>query len=427
MISKTDLKRILVSNQHDVESYKVCPRALPGDEFPRRVFVGIRRSGKSFMLYQKMQELLKAGHTWSEMLYLNFEDDRLGSFGAEDFELILACHGEMYPDKPMLFLDEVQNVEGWEKFARRLADAKYSVWITGSNARMLSSEIMSSLGGRYLCSEVYPYNFTEYLDALNIAHDEHALLSTNGQGTIMRALNEYFHWGGLPECIGLSAKRSYISSVFQKVYLGDICTRNKIANLAVLRLLLKKLSETLCQAISYNRLANTLSSISGKISMPTVSNYIEHAEAAWLLLRLRNVSAPFSEKESTCKYYFIDNGVLNLFLIEDEAALLENIVALSLFRKYGHEKDNERVFFYKDKVEVDFYIPEDKLAIQASYTFAPGSETFEREVLALKTLPKVLPCERRIVLTYDQSGLIKDDFGTIEVVPLEKWLLGGGK
>ena len=100
------------------------------------------------MLYQKMQQMLAEGRGWDGMLYLNFEDDRLAGFTAEDFELILECHAEMYDQRPMLFLDEVQNIDGWEKFARRMADAKYRVWITGSNAKMLSSEIMTTLGGR---------------------------------------------------------------------------------------------------------------------------------------------------------------------------------------------------------------------------------------------------------------------------------------
>ena len=150
MISKAVLKQILASNQKDIEKYQIVPRELPSDEFERRVFIGVRRAGKSFMLYQKMQQMLAEGHSWEDMLYLNFEDDRLADFKSEDFEMILECHAEMYDKRPMLFLDEVQNIDGWEKFARRLADAKYKVWITGSNAKMLSSEIMTTLGGRFL-------------------------------------------------------------------------------------------------------------------------------------------------------------------------------------------------------------------------------------------------------------------------------------
>lgn len=423
MITKDTIKQILASNQKDVENYKVVPRTLPTDDFPCYVFVGVRRAGKSFLLYHKMQQLLATGHNWDEMLYLSFEDDRLTQFDVSDFALILEAHAEMYGKRPMLFLDEVQNISGWEKFARRLADAKYSVWITGSNAKMLSSEVMTTLGGRYLSMEVYPYSFKEFLDVEKVPYDDVSLLATESRAAVLRAWQEYLSWGGLPESVELAVKRNYLSSTFQKIYLGDISSRNKIANPSLLRLLLKKLAESVCQPVSYNRLAHILSSVSGKITMPTVNKYIEYSESAWLILRLRNVSAPFAEKETSCKYYFIDNGVLNLFLFGGETMLLENVVALALFRKYGHDADNERVFFYNEKVEVDFYVPDDGLAIQVSYSMTQSPETFDREVNALKKLPNVLSCRQRLVLTNDEYGKVEDDYGTIEIMPVWKWLL----
>ena len=124
-------------------------------------------------------------------------------------------------------------------------------------------------------------------------------MATESRAKILRAWNEYLLWGGLPESVGLTVKRNYLSSTFQKIYLGDIASRNKIANPNLLRLMVKKLAENVGQPVSYNRLANVLSTISGRISMPTVSKYIEYSEAAWLLLRLRNVSAPFTENETS--------------------------------------------------------------------------------------------------------------------------------
>ena len=135
------------------------------------------------------------------------------------------------------------------------------------------------------------------------------------------------------------------------------------------------------------------------------------------------MSAPFAEKETACKYYFVDNGVANLFLLGGETLLLENTVALALFRRYGHDSSHERVFFYNDKVEVDFYVLEDELAIQVSYSMAQSEATFHREVTALKKLPNVLPCRRRLVLTNDESGQVDDEYGTIEIMPVWKWLL----
>ena len=421
-ISRTILKHVMLDNQNDIEKYNILYRDFDLDSFPLQVFVGVRRSGKSFLLFQKMRMMLDAGYGWEDMLYLDFEDTRLDSFTKEDFNLILECHQEMYGKRPMLFLDEIQNIEGWEKFARNLADKKYSVFITGSNAKMLSREIMSELGGRYLPVEVYPLSFKEFLNHTSVAYDEQALTATETKARFMRAYQEYITWGGLPESVNLPVKRHYLSSVFQKIYLGDIVQRNNISNPKQLQLMVKKLAESVKQPISYNRLSKILSSVAGRISVPTVSSYVNYSEDAWLLLRLRNIASAFSEKESVCKYYFIDNGLLSLQLQNVETTLLENMVALSLFRKYGHDMGNERVYFYNANIEVDFYVPEDGLAIQVAYSLN-DEQTKEREVTALAKLPNVHPCSRRIIITYDEETTFTDLHGTIEVIPCWKWML----
>ena len=421
-ISRTILKQVMLDNQNDIEKYNILYRDFDLDSFPLQVFVGVRRSGKSFLLFQKMRMMLDAGYGWEDMLYLDFEDTRLDSFTKEDFNLILECHQEMYGKRPMLFLDEIQNIEGWEKFARNLADKKYSVFITGSNAKMLSREIMSELGGRYLPVEVYPLSFKEFLNHTSVAYDPQALTATETKARFMRAYQEYITWGGLPESVNLPVKRHYLSSVFQKIYLGDIVQRNNISNPKQLQLMVKKLAESVKQPISYNRLSKILSSVAGRISVPTVSSYVNYSEDAWLLLRLRNIASAFSEKESVCKYYFIDNGLLSLQLQNVETTLLENMVALSLFRKYGHDMDNERVYFYNANIEVDFYVPEDGLAIQVAYSLN-DEQTKEREVTALAKLPNVHPCSRRIIITYDEETTFTDLHGTIEVIPCWKWML----
>ena len=421
-ISRNILMQVLLDNQKDVEQYTVFHRQYDLDSFPLQVFVGVRRSGKSFLLFQKMHQMLDDGHSWADMLYLDFEDTRLEGFTADDFNLILECHQEMYGRRPMLFFDEMQNIEGWQKFARNLADKKYSVFITGSNAKMLSKEIMVALGGRYLPVEVYPFCFQEFLSYVQIPYDELSLTATESKGRFMSAYREYFRWGGLPESIHLPVKRGYLSSVYQKIYLGDIIQRNGISNPRLLQLMLKKMAESVRQPVSYNRISKILSSVSGKISVPTVSNYVGFSEDAWLLLRLRNISSAFAEKESVCKYYFIDNGLLSLQLMDCDTLLLENLVALSLFRRYGHDDDNERVFFYHSNIEVDFYVPEDELAVQVSYSLA-DPDTLHRETEALGKLPQVHPCHRRVIITYDEERTLKDQFGTIEVIPAWKWLM----
>ncbi len=412
----------MLDNQKDIEQYEIFYRDFDLDSFPLQVFVGVRRSGKSYLLFQKIRKMLNEGHDWADMLYIDFEDTRLDGFTAEDFNLILECHQEIYGKRPMLFLDEIQNIEGWQRFARNLADKKYSVFITGSNAKMLSREIMSELGGRYLPVEVYPLSFKEYLSYTQVPFDELSLTATESKALFMNAYQKYMLWGGLPESINLPVRRAYLSSVYQKIYLGDIVQRNGISNPKLLQLLIKKMAESVMQPISYTRLSKILSSVAGRISVPTVSNYVGHAEDAWLVLRLRNIASAFTEKESVCKYYFIDNGLLTLQLLNADTILLENIVALSLFRKYGHDLDNERVYFYNANVEIDFYVPEEELAIQATYSIT-DEQTKIREVGALTKLPNVYPCRRRMIITYDEEGIITDAHGSIEIIPCWKWLL----
>lgn len=281
---------------------------------------------------------------------------------------------------------------------------------------------MQELGGRYLPHEVYPYNLREYLNFLGVSCDEKALLQTETQTAFMRAYREYFTWGGLPEAVGMNVKRNYLTSLYQKIYLGDIASRHNISNTKLLQLMLKKIAESTMHPLSYSRIAKILSSVGGKITIPTVSNYISYAEEAWMLLRIRNITSAFADRESNCKYYFIDNGLLSLQLIDADTKLLENMVAIELFRHYGHDEDNERIYFYNDNIEVDFYVPEDELAIQVSYTIK-NDETYEREVSALSKLPKVYPCKRRMIITYDEEATLTDEYGVIEVVPCWKWML----
>ena len=392
-MDKQLLKQILRDNQQEVERYVVEPRDLKFEGFPCHVLVGVRRAGKSYMLYHVIQQLLAQGHKWDEILYLNFEDERLENFDTDDFNRLLECHQEMYGKRPMLFLDEIQNIDSWHKFARRMADSQYTIFITGSNAKMLSGEINTTLGGRFLIAEVYPYSFKEFLTVHQVPTGALDLLSTEGRARVIRCFDEYLHYGGLPAAALLPAKRNYLSSVYQKIYMGDIIARNKITNVSGIRVLVRKMAESVCRPISYNRINNLLSSVGGKLSLATTIKYVEYCEDAWLLLRLRNYASALADKESNCKYYFIDTGILGLFLIDKDAMLLENIVALQLFRIYGHDPENERVFFYHHNFEVDFYVPDAELAIQVSYSLR-DEETRKRETEALHKLPRHLPCSR---------------------------------
>ena len=409
----------MVESQDEVEEHEVKPRDISFEGFDRYILVGIRRAGKSYLLYQRMQQMLAEGHDWSEMLYLNFEDERLEGFTAMDFNLILEAHYEIYGKRPMLFLDEIQNIAGWEKFARRLADNKYKVFITGSNAKMLSSDIQTTLGGRYIPVNVYPYSFAEFLDAWQVPYDMLSLITTEGKACVMNRLKDYIHHGGFPEAATMKSKRDYLLSVYQKIYLGDIVERNGISNVFGLKVMIKKIAESVKQPISFNRIANIISSTGAKLSTTSAVKYMEYMEASWLIAKVTNIASKLADKESNAKYYFLDNGILDLFLIDADTSLLENLVGTNLIRKYGRE---DAVFFYNKSTEVDFYIPESETAIQVSYSIL-DEETRKREVKALLAIRKKLPCKHCYIITYDETDVWQLSKEGIDVIPVWKWLL----
>lgn len=418
-MDKQILKSIMLDNQKDIQQYEVFKRDFEFEEFGNYVFVGIRRAGKSFLLYQRMQQLLAEGIGWDSMLYVNFEDERLIGMQSSDLNLIIEAHLEMYGKRPILFLDEIQNVDGWEKFVRRLADTKYRVYVTGSNAKMLSSDVQTTLGARYIIINVYPYSFKEFLNVHQTKFDELALLATETRAIVMNRFIDYFYHGGFPEGALLKAKRNYLTSVYQKIYLGDIASRNGIGNTFGLKVMIKKLAESVRQPMSFNRIANVVSTTGSKLSTSSAIKYMEYAESAWLILRINNIAAKLAEKESNCKYYFTDNGILNLFLIDGNTSLLENLVAISLIRKFGTE---DSVFFYNKGIEVDFYIPNEEWAIQVSYSIK-DPDTRCRETEALLKIKNALPCKRFSIITFDEEETILIGDTTIEVISVWKWLL----
>lgn len=419
-MNKEILKAVIADNQTEVPKYKVVARNFTFEEFGNYVFSGIRRAGKSFLLYQRMQQLMTHGMQWDEMLYINFEDERLTGMQAEHLNLLLEVHLEAYEKKPILFLDEIQNITGWEKFARRMADTKHRVYITGSNAKMLSQEIQSTLGGRYIPVDIYPYDFREFLAANDIFITENSLLSTEAKAKILRKFNDYFYFGGFPEGAELPARRDYLTSVYQKIFLGDIAARHAVENTFALRILFKKLAESIKQPLSFTRIANIISSTGAKVGTNTIINYMEYAKDAWLINPIQNIAGKLVDKETVPKYYFTDNGLLNLFLLDGNTSLLENMVAINLFRKYGR---NDAVYFYNKGVEVDFYVPDVYTAIQVCYNLDNNDGTFEREVKALLKFSEVFECRQLLIITRDTEKTLEIKGRYIEVIPVWRWLL----
>ncbi len=414
-----DLVKILIAEyQQFVTGVKFIPRRVEFMDGQNYVFVGLRHAGKSYLMYQRIAELLSQGHQQDEILYFNFEDDRIDSLDITDLELIKTCYEEMYDHKPLFFLDEVQLVNGWEKFARRLADRKYQVYITGSNAKMLSSEIATTLGGRYLVQEVFPYSFSEYL----MVHDID-IMQPNAEfkyrKQIIRLADEYFHKGGLPETALMTNSRQWLSSLFGKIFFGDLVARHGIRNDYSLKVLIRKLAESVKQPLSYSRMASIVSSIGKKLSTDTVIDYVRYMNESWLLLPFENWVGKLQDKEMNRKYYFIDNGLLSLFLLDPVTSLLENIVAINLRRKYG----DECYFFNTPKTEVDFFIPEESMAVQVSYSIS-DRDTRKREVDALLAFAEYQNVQHLQIVTKDEEETIEENGKVISVIPLWKWMIG---
>ena len=414
-MEKQDIKALIAANQEFAKDVKVIDRDITLSPGFCYVFTGIRRAGKSFLLFGRIQQLLRQGHSLDEILYFNFEDDRLDGIQLKDLDLLMQCHAEMFSCKPYIFLDEIQNVNGWEKFARRLADTKHIVCITGSNAKMLSGEIAATLGGRYLPHNVFPLSFKEYLKFEGIKYEGASLLRNKNK--IVRCFEEYFKYGGLPEVRYArgAEKRLWLENLHNKIYLGDIISRYKIRNARAVRLLIKKLAESVKTPASYSRLANILSSCGEKIKQSTVADYISFAEDCCLVFHAENLASKIAERETVKKYYFADNGILGLFLNDPETALLENLVANVIMRS------GKPFGFYRNSAcEIDFVLPEEKTAIQACHSIA-GQDTLERECSAFAKAKKHLGLENFLIITKDTEREIEYCGIKAKAIPAWKW------
>jgi predicted AAA+ superfamily ATPase len=415
-MDKDTIKLLITEYQREVVDIQLIERPYKVEDTLNYVFVGLRRVGKSYLMFQQIRHLLQTGHSKDEILYFNFEDDRISSLNISDLDLVKVSYEEMYDCKPIFFLDEIQIIDHWEKFARRLADQGYRVYITGSNAKMLSSEIATTLGGRYMIQNVYPFSFDEYLFSSGIdIKNKNAIYQFRTE--ITKAFETYFRFGGLPELMRVTDKRAWLSSLYQKVFFGDLIARHQIRNDFALRVLIRKLAESVKQPSSFNRLANVVSASGKKITTDTVIDYLSYLKESWLLFPMENFCSKLAEKESNKKYYFIDNGLIYLFLLDPLTSLLENIVAVQLRRLYG-----EDVYFYHHNIEVDFYVPATQLAIQVCYSLQ-DVETRAREINALVKMSQQIDIKKMMIITKEEEEIINNNELDIEVIPVWKWLI----
>ncbi|MCB2219425.1 MAG: ATP-binding protein [Bacteroidetes bacterium] len=414
-MNKDLLKKIIIENQERIPGLKVFPRGVNISDDTSTIITGPRRAGKTYMLYGTIQQLLEKGNDISEILYINFEDERLLEMSTKDLDTILESYKELYNKTPFIFLDEIQNINAWQKFARRLADTGYMTMITGSNAQMLSADMASTLGGRYMIREIDTLSFSEYLQFQGIHSNENTLY-TGTRFEIQQHFEDYFTFGGFPELYRISNKKEYLSNIFQKIFLGDIIARYQIRNSHALKIMVKKLAESTMDEVSYRRIRNIVQSTGIAVGTNTLIEYINYFKEAFLMNELNNFGAKISSRETKKKFYFRDHGLLTLFLQDPDSALLETLV-------YNHlrSKHSDQLYYLRNNYEVDFMVPGVSLT-QVAYSLT-NNNTKTRELQSLKKAAEALNIGKLQIITKSEEEQIELDDKKVDVIPVWKWLL----
>lgn len=425
-MQKDMFKRLIADSQGKDLSY-VMDRdiEIPFNTDKIISLIGVRRSGKTHVLYSIINRIRKTVEP-NNILYINFEDDRLFPLELKDLNTLFEAYYEMYPDKKnekVFFLfDEVQNVQNWEKFIRRLYDTENcAIFITGSSAKLLSKEIATALRGRTLSYEVFPLSFSEILRFKGIKPDLH---SSKSQARIKNVLAGCLIRGGFPEMI------NYEQAVFMKtlqeyidlIMYRDIIERYGISNTFLLKRLIKFSFSNISTLVSFNKLYNDFKSEGLNISRNTVYEYISYLEDAYALFAVPIYAKSLREQwRNPRKIYSVDVGfktAIDYPLSMDIGRVIENIVFLELRRR------TEKIYYFKGKQEVDFYyiLGDKRYLLNVCYEIK-SSETREREIKGLIEAMKRLSLKEGTVVTSEQKELIKTEAGEINVIPLWQWLL----
>lgn len=374
------------------------------------ILAGIRRCGKSTLLSQLMQS--RTGYC-----YVNFEDERLLSFRAEDFSMLDEVLIEVYGPCGTYFFDEVQNVEKFETFVRRLQDSGKKVVITGSNASLLSREFGTRLTGRYKLFEVYPFSFPEFLRLRKIVVSRDSLYIAEEKVNLIRAFGQYVECGGMPEYLR-NNDPEYLKTLYDNILYRDIIARYSIRRQRLIRELVGILASTVTLPFTYNSLKKSL----GLMNAITVKEYISYLSGAYLFFELlRFDNSVKKQLGAPRKIYCIDTAlaVQNGFsLSPDRGRLLENIVFIELKRRGGE------IFYFAKERECDFVLKDRKkmtAAIQVCYEFTADNQ--EREIDGLLEAMKEFGLDRGLILTSDQEDELRVEGKTIVLKPVWKWLL----
>ena len=386
--------------------------------------VGPRRAGKTYYLFQLMAELEEQDIARSRILYINFEDERLELKGRHD--LIIEAYLELYPELDLslayFFFDEIQELDMWEKFVRRMFDTvTKKIFLTGSNAKLLSGEIATSLRGRSLSFEIMPLSFKEFLSFKEI--DAQDTYSTKNSSLIQKAFEEYFLWGGYPELVEIEErfKPQVLQEYFNVMLYRDLLERYTIKDVSILKYLMKRLIASFTKEFSVNKLYNELKSKGISISKDRIYRMVDQIFSIYMMAYVEKYDPSVIKREmSNKKIYLFDNGfaaVTQYSFFEDRGKLLENLVFAHL------RAQTDEIYFLKNGWECDFVAfiaGKQPLIIQVTEYL--NLDNLNREIKGLKMAEKRIPNSKSLLLTaeVDQTINLPD---WCDVMTICTWLL----
>lgn len=420
----------LIDDFHERPLPKPVPRdgRAPQVEGKATAVVGMRRAGKTWFCYQQMEGLLKKDVPKERLLYLNFEDERLLPFRAKDFASVLDTYYRKFPEfkneRCYLFLDEVQGIEGWDRFVRRVLDTEnLEVWVTGSSSKLLSAEIATSLRGRSLTTEIFPLSFREFLRF----HDLDPGSTTRGaraRAELQSMAGRYLTQGGFPEVQSLDRElsRQVLQGYVDVVLLRDVVERHSIANTVALRAMIRHLMTAPATRFSVNKFYSSLRSQGVSCTKNDLYEYLDHLRDAFLVYGVPiHSDSEAVRRVNPQKVYAVDTGLLSAMssrVTLDRGALLENLAYMHLRRR------KTRIAYVVTSAgqEVDFVVDSSSRGgrelIQVSWTLE-RPDTRARELGALSEAMKELKVRSGTVVTWLEEGRE----GRIRIVPAWKWLL----
>lgn len=388
------------------------------DDKLAQVVIGVRRSGKSTLCHMALRN---KGVTYG---YVNFDDDRFAGLEVADLNIVLESIYRVYGnDVRYLFFDEIQNVDGWHLFVNRLLRQGLHLVITGSNAKLLSSELSTHLTGRYNEIRLYPFSFRDFCLLRNLETD---VPTTKNVAALKNALDQFLLEGGFPEMLALHNKRAYVGSLIEAVITKDIMPRFHVRNANGLKTLANHLINNFGQIVNMTDLVDVLKIGSDK----TTRNYIDYLTQAFLIVPLTKFSYKSSERLRNSKMYVVDTGMLTYrpeaLSSESLGWRLENAVYLELLRR--NLPLHRDIYYYRPTSrakEVDFVVAERGNAIelvQVSYDIG-NPKTLSRELTALADASNKTGCKQLTLIACSESRKVVVGGLEINIISAVEWLL----